>query len=80
MTLMTGKGGRYRYYTCATKARKGKTACEGINIRTDQLDALVLEHFERQVLIPGPSKQDPRAVDDTIQEALCIPTTTAGLN
>jgi DNA invertase Pin-like site-specific DNA recombinase len=25
MTLRTGKGGRYRYYTCSTKARQGET-------------------------------------------------------
>ena len=27
MTLRTGKGGRYRYYTCSTKARRGETGC-----------------------------------------------------
>jgi site-specific DNA recombinase len=26
MTIRTGKGGRYRYYTCSTKARQGSTA------------------------------------------------------
>jgi site-specific DNA recombinase len=29
MTLRTGKGGRYRYYTCSTKARQGETGCVG---------------------------------------------------
>ena len=29
MTLRTGKSGRYRYYTCATCAQRGKAACKG---------------------------------------------------
>lgn len=29
MTLRTGKGGRYRYYTGSTKARQGETGCPG---------------------------------------------------
>lgn len=29
MTLRTGKSGRYRYYTCSTKARQGETGCKG---------------------------------------------------
>ncbi|GEL01508.1 hypothetical protein SSA02_06710 [Swaminathania salitolerans] len=27
MTLRTGMGGRYRYYTCSIKARQGETGC-----------------------------------------------------
>jgi len=53
MTLSTGKGGRYRYYTCANKMRKGATVCEGSTIRMDRLDELVLDHFERQILEPS---------------------------
>jgi len=29
MTLRTGKSGRYKYYTCSTKARQGETGCKG---------------------------------------------------
>jgi hypothetical protein len=29
MTLRTGKGNRYRYYTCSTKARQGDSGCIG---------------------------------------------------
>jgi len=29
MTLRTGEGGRYRYYTCSIKARQGETGCKG---------------------------------------------------
>jgi len=32
MTLRTGKGGRYRYYTCSIKARQGETGCKARSI------------------------------------------------
>ena len=41
MTLRTGKSGRYRYYTCATCAQQGKSACKGRSIPMDKLDRLV---------------------------------------
>ncbi|WP_248845801.1 recombinase family protein [Acetobacter tropicalis] len=50
MTLRTGKYGRYRYYTCATQARQGKTACKGRSIRMDLLDTLVMEHLATRLL------------------------------
>jgi hypothetical protein len=37
MTLRTGKEGRYRYYTCSTKARQGETGCLG---RTAPMESL----------------------------------------
>jgi hypothetical protein len=42
MTIRTGKGGRYRYYACSTKARQGPTACEGLAVPMDKLDDLVV--------------------------------------
>ncbi|SHF02025.1 Resolvase, N terminal domain [Acidocella aminolytica 101 = DSM 11237] len=50
MTLRTGKNGRYRYYTCASQARKGKTACKGRSIRMDLLDTLVMQHLAERLL------------------------------
>jgi site-specific DNA recombinase len=38
MTLRTGKGGRYRYYTCSIKARQGETGCKGRSIPMEKLD------------------------------------------
>ncbi|MBV8127841.1 MAG: hypothetical protein JO114_09315 [Planctomycetaceae bacterium] len=32
MTLKTGKGGQYRYFTCCTKARQGGTGCKARSI------------------------------------------------
>nr|WP_256387126.1 MULTISPECIES: recombinase family protein [unclassified Azospirillum] len=55
MTLRTGKGsagGMYRYYTCSTKARQGKTGCEGRSIPMDKLDHLVASHLEERLLQP----------------------------
>ena len=33
MTLRTGKGSQYRYYTCSTKARQGESGCRGLTRR-----------------------------------------------
>ena len=55
MTLRTGKGsagGMYRYYTCSTKARQGKTGCEGRSIPMEKLDHLVASHLEDRLLQP----------------------------
>ena len=50
MTLRTGNGdgGQYSYSTCSTKARQGKTGCEGRSIRMDKLDHLVAGHLDRR--------------------------------
>jgi site-specific DNA recombinase len=55
MTMRTGKGGAgalYRYYTCSTQARQGKTGCEGRSIPMDRLDQLVASHLEERLLQP----------------------------
>ncbi len=52
MTIRTGKGGRYRYYTCSTKARQGPTACTGMTVPMEKLDALVAGHLDDRLLDP----------------------------
>ncbi len=52
MTLRTGKGGRYRYYTCSIKARQGETGCKGRSIPMEKLDNLVASHIEERLLQP----------------------------
>jgi len=52
MTIRTGKGGRYRYYACSTKARQGPTACEGMAVSMEKLDDLVASHLEDRLLQP----------------------------
>jgi site-specific DNA recombinase len=51
-TLRTGKTGRYRYYTCSTCARQGKSACKGRSIPMDKLDRLVTERLADRLLAP----------------------------
>lgn len=54
MTLRTsGKGGQYRYYTCCTTARQGKTACKGRTIPMDVLDEKVVGCLEGLLLEKG---------------------------
>ena len=52
MTLRTGKSGRYRYYTCSTKARQGQTGCKGRTVPMEKLDSVVAEHIEQRLLQP----------------------------
>ena len=52
MTLRTGKSGRYRCYTCCTKARQGETGCPGRTVPMEKLDNLVAEYIEQRLLQP----------------------------
>ena len=53
MTLRTGKSGRYRYYTCAAAAQKGKSACKGRSIRMDKLDQIVTDEIVERIVSHG---------------------------
>jgi len=71
MTLRTGRGsagGTYRYYTCSTKARQGKTGCEGRTIQMDRLDHLVVDHIEGRLLRPTRLETILSSVIDRRQE------------
>ncbi|WP_187969837.1 recombinase family protein [Aquibium microcysteis] len=52
MTIRTGKGGRYRYYTCAGAQSRGKEACEGLSIPMDKLDDASVSAVLEKVLVP----------------------------
>ncbi|MEO9337071.1 recombinase family protein [Mesorhizobium sp. SB112] len=53
MTLRTsGKGNQYRYYTCCTTARQGKTGCRGRTIPMEELDTIIVSHLEDRLLAP----------------------------
>ena len=52
MTLRTGKGGRYRYYTCNNRINEGPTSCKGRNIPMQLLDSLVIDNLEARILAP----------------------------
>jgi len=62
MTLRTGKSGRYRYYTCSTKARQGETGCKGRTVPMEKLDNVVAEHIEKRLLQPKRLEQVLSAV------------------
>ncbi len=55
MTLRAGTsrtGQVYRYYSCVTAMKNGKTACVGRSIRMDKLDTLVMQHLADRLLDP----------------------------
>jgi site-specific DNA recombinase len=68
MTLRTGKGGRYRYYTCSTKARQGETGCQGRTVPMDKLDRVVADHIEHRLLQPKRLEQILSSVLDRREE------------
>jgi site-specific DNA recombinase len=68
MTLRTGKGGRYRYYTCSTKARQGETGCEGRTVPMDKLDRVVADHIEHRLLQPKRLEQILSSILDRREE------------
>ena len=68
MTIRTGKSGRYRYYTCSTKARQGPTACSGMTVPMKKLDDLVADHLEERLLDPARLKEILATVLDRRQE------------
>jgi site-specific DNA recombinase len=63
MTIRIGKGGLYRYYTCSTKARQRPTACTGMTVPMEKLDALVATHLEKRLL-------DPKRLEDVLSTVL----------
>ena len=68
MTLRTGKGGRYRYYTCSTKARQGEIGCLGRTVPMQKLDTLVADHIEHRLLQPKRLEQILSSVLDRRKE------------
>jgi site-specific DNA recombinase len=68
MTLRTGKGGRYRYYTCSIKARQGEAGCKGRSIPMGKLDNLVAEHIAERLLQPERLEEVLASVLDRRQE------------
>jgi site-specific DNA recombinase len=55
MTLRAGtsrSGEVYRYYSCNSFLKKGRTACQGRSMRMDKLDVLVTRHMAERLLEP----------------------------
>ena len=53
MMLMTGKGGRYRYYSCSNVRRKKDNSCGGNNVPMQQVDDAVVGVLEKRLLDPA---------------------------
>jgi site-specific DNA recombinase len=68
MTLRTGTGGQYRYYTCSIKARQGETGCKGRSIPMEKLDNLVAEHIADRLLQPARLEEVLASILDRRQE------------
>jgi hypothetical protein len=55
MTLRAGtsrSGEVYRYYSCNSFLKKGRTACQGRSMRVDRLDLLVTQHMADRLFEP----------------------------
>ncbi|NGO62461.1 recombinase family protein [Rhizobium daejeonense] len=49
----TGKGGTYRYYCCSRKLKEGPLSCQGIRMRMERLDDIVIGEILEHVLNPA---------------------------
>jgi site-specific DNA recombinase len=52
MTLVTGKGGRYKYYKCTSRQSQGNHACTSKNLAMEHLDDLVLNSMADKIFAP----------------------------
>jgi site-specific DNA recombinase len=68
MSLRTGKGNPYRYYTCSTNARQGEAGCAGRSVPMEKLDNLVAGHIEHRLLAPERLEEVLASVLDRRQE------------
>ena len=53
MMMSTGKGGRYRYYSCSNVRRKKDRTCGGNNVRMEPVDTAVIEALKKRLLEPA---------------------------
>ncbi|CAK9253595.1 unnamed protein product [Sphagnum jensenii] len=66
MSVVTGKAGRYKYYKCNGRMRKGDAACPSKNFPLEKIDSLVLKAFTETVYTP----QHIRAIIDDLRTSL----------
>ncbi len=53
LTIRTGKGGRYSYYSCNAKVNAGAERCGCPHIREERLDSVVLAALHGQIFEPA---------------------------
>ncbi|MEQ9490192.1 MAG: recombinase family protein [Alphaproteobacteria bacterium] len=56
MRILTGKGGKYRYYCCTKKQKLGACACSAKNVPMMMLDELVIDSLFNKVFHPERAK------------------------
>lgn len=49
MTISTGKGGKYRYYSCSGEMRRGKSTCPGMRVPMDAFDQFIIETLSNRL-------------------------------
>ncbi|RKF15387.1 hypothetical protein D6850_11260 [Roseovarius spongiae] len=49
MKLATGKGGKYRYYSCTGEMGRGKSTCPGMRVPMDAFDQLIIETVSKHL-------------------------------
>ena len=57
MSIRTGKGGRYAYYTCNARLTAGAALCSSKPIRQEELDSVATKAVLKRVLAPDRLKE-----------------------
>jgi site-specific DNA recombinase len=66
MSVVTGKGGRYRYYKCNARMSRGNVACVSKNFPLEKIDTLVLNAFKQRIYTP----EHIRSIIDELRDSL----------
>ena len=69
MTIRTGKGGRYRYYSCHSKVNRGASSCSCPSVRAEKLDDLVMREVAQKIFAHDTLEPLLKRVLDTSDEA-----------
>ncbi len=69
MTLVTGKGGKYRYYKCQRRIAQRNHACDNPSVSMGKLDALVLGALAEKAFTPKRVKGMLQKLKDGLRSA-----------
>lgn len=69
MTIRTGKGGRYRYYTCHARTNRGAGSCTCPSVRAEKLDEIVMRELANRIFAENELEPLLQQVLDTSSEA-----------
>ena len=60
--------GKYPYYRCSTKMKKGLSACDNRNLRGDEADEVVLREASKLIFSKSNLQRYKHLIDDTLKE------------